>query len=104
MNTAVKKEKLFLHYLVTLNDSERKLMLKSLTKSQVYVICGIVFNVLHKSFTLKKGEINVLRRFKKSLYNIVDKKLSFQRKKQLIVRRSKEIGFILKIVLRMIPI
>ena len=54
MKELIKKESLFLHYLISLPDHDKKIVMKHLTNSQINTICGIILNALNRVFTIKK--------------------------------------------------
>lgn len=104
MKDILKKEALFLHYIVTLKEKDIKSILKTSNRSQINAISGIVFNVIRKTLELKPSVVKELKPYKKSLYLIADKKTSLNRKRNLIARRVKQILLILNSAIKWIPI
>lgn len=104
MKDLLKKEGLFLHYLISLPDHDKKSVIKHLTSSQINTICGIVLNAINKVFDIKQSDIILLKKYNTSWSLLVDKKIKLGRKKVLISRRFKEICIILRAALKWIPI
>lgn len=104
MKDLIKKESLFLHYLVSLPDHDKKSVTKRLTDSQIKTICGIVLNAINKVFDLRPSDITLLKKYNCSWKLLVDKKINLARKRVLISRRYKEICIILRAALKWIPI
>lgn len=61
MDKTVRKEALFLHFVMRLSESERKYILRHLTKPQCkpqcHAVAGIVFNGLKKTFPIKPSDV-----------------------------------------------
>ena len=104
MRNLVGKERLFLHYIAGLDKSNVKHIFKTLTKSQVQVISGIVYNGLMKTSEIKSADVNGLRKHKSALYLIANKRTGFIRKRKLITTRFREILLLVKAALKWIPI
>lgn len=96
MTDVLKKELQFLHYFVKLNDSEKRSIVKNLTKSQTKAISQILLNAIKGSFKIDKSKLKDLKRYKISLYKVADKKTSLQQKRNLISRRIHQITVVLK--------
>ena len=103
MINRLKKEAQFLHYFIKLTDSEKRTIAKHLTNSQVTAISQILFNAIKGSFKIHKSNLLELKRYRTSLYNIADKKTPLQQKRNLILRRIRQITVILKEGLKWIP-
>ena len=104
MKHLLKKESLFLHYLLKLKERDVKTILKSAIKSQIDAISGIILNGIKKSFNLKTSEVKELKPHKASLYLIANKKTGITRKRRLLVRRYTQVLLILKAAKKWIPI
>lgn len=104
MKNLLKKEGLFLHYLIKLSDSDKKRVLKNLTPSQVTALSGIIFNGVRKSFPLSKSDLKVLKKYNSSWRIIVRKNSGYKRKKSELVKRVREVSIILRAALKWIPL
>ena len=104
MNKLLRKERLFLHYLIKLNFKEAKLLLKKLNRSQVKVICGIIYNAVKNTFYIKKVDLDILKKFNSSWRILVNKRTGLNKKIRELVKRSKELPLILNAALKWIPL
>ena len=95
MKYLLKRESLFVHYLLKLKERAVKAILKYATKSQVDAISRIIFNGINKSFHLKPPEVKAPKPYKTSLYLIADKNTILDRKRKLLARRHKQALLIL---------
>lgn len=103
MTHVLKKEAQFLNYFIKLGDSEKRVIAKHLTKSQIAAISQILLNGIKGSFKIDKSNLPELKRYRVSLYTIADKKTSLQQKRNLISRRIRQVAVVLKEGLKWIP-
>ena len=103
MKELLRKEGLFLQYLVNLPDNERRLAVKSLTNSQIRVICGIVCNAIKQVVSLKRKDINLLKKYNSTWSVLIAKNTNRKQKQAIIIRRIKEICLILRAAIRFLP-
>ena len=61
-------------------------IIKALNMEEVSCVCECCFNVLYGNVPLSLGQKRRLRRFKRTLEQLVDKKKSFKAKKQILVQ------------------
>ena len=104
MEADKKRQILFLHYLVKLNDKERKSVIRNLTKEQVIAISWMILNAIKKTFEIKSSDLDDLKKYRSSLYLIANKSTSLKRKQNLIARRLKQVTIILNAGLKWIPL
>ena len=90
--------------LFTLDQKSVKLVIKKLTRSQVRVISGIIFNAVQNRLKLKRTDINRFKKFNSSWKQIVKKSTSLSKKRQLFAKRWKEITIIIKEALKWITV
>ena len=100
----MRKEALFLHYVMRLSESERKYILRHLTKPQCRAVAGIIFNGLKKTFPIKLSDVKKIKKYKTTLYLIVNKNTNFEEKTKLLAQRAVQVAVILKAALKWIPI
>lgn len=103
MNQNISKEKYFLLFLVNADKSQTKLIFKIMNKPQTEAVCAIVYNIIHGTFKLKRETretVEGVRGYRKQFYNIVDKKLSSVKRKELMVRRSHELIILLRVAVK----
>ena len=104
MKELLSKEGLFLHYLVSLKDSDKKNVLKHLTKSQISVISGVIFNAIKQVFDIKRKDVQLLKRFNVSWNKLVNKSTKLSIKQAIISKRYREVCIILRASLKWIPL
>ena len=104
MDGELKKETLFLRYFIKLSNSEKKEIVKNLTKSQINAISAIIYNAIKNTFKIKTSDLDELKKYRSSLYAIVNKKTALKRKRSLISRRIKQVEIILNEGLKRIPL
>ena len=100
MNQNIRKEKYFLLFLVNADKSQTKLIFKIMNKPQMEAVCAIVYNIIHGTFKLKRETVEGVRGYRKQFYNIVDKKLSSVKRKELMVRRSHDLIILLRVAVK----
>ena len=100
MNHNIRKEKLFLQFLINSDKAQTKLIFKIMNKSQMEAVAAIVYNIIHGAFKVKKEIVDEVRGQRKQLYNIVDKKISVVKRKQLMIRRSQELIVLLRVAVK----
>ena len=104
MKELIKKESLFLHYLISLPDHDKKIVMKHLTKISNQHYFWNYLKCAKKSIYHKKADLNLLKKFNKYWSVLVDKTVNLRRKKVLILRRYREISLIFRAALKLIPI
>jgi len=103
MNEVIKKEALFLHYFAKASDKDKRIITRSLTKSQIQAISGIIYNAIKNRFEIKTSDLDELRKYRSSLYLVANKTTPLKRKASLIARRLKQVSVILTSALKWIP-
>ena len=103
MKDLLRKEGLFLQYLVNLPDNGRSLDFKNLTNSQIRAICGIVYNAIKQVFVLKRSDINLLKKYNSSWTVLIAKYTNRKQKQAIIIRRVREIYLILRAAIKYLP-
>jgi predicted nucleic-acid-binding protein len=96
----IKKHKDFLKQLFESKDNKRERVrqIKNAKKSEICTICEIVKNLLHNpslSIKLTPEQRHTLKLFSKNLRALVDRKVSIERKKNILHRGR---GFLLPII------
>jgi len=84
----IEKQKIhgkFLRLLRENHDNVRKAALEAAGKDQICFIIEICLNVLRGYFRLSKYELNALRPFKEILYFMINEKMPWREKQQLLV-------------------
>lgn len=92
MNPLISKERYFLQFLANADRKQEKLIMKIMTKAQMTVVCSIIYNALHGTFSLKQSLVDSLRTYKAQLRKIVDKTIAISTRKALMVLRAHDIA------------
>ena len=100
MNQNINKEKHFLQFLVNAEKNQTKLIIKIMNKSQLEAVAAIIYNIIHETFKVKRETINGVRYHRNQLYKIVDKKIAAVKRKELMIRRSKELVILLRVAVK----
>lgn len=62
---------------------QRKAIINALNKSQINILCEVVYNFLHGALHINKKALEGLRRYKEHFRQIVNKILHLKRKKSV---------------------
>ena len=92
MTTRLKRN---LHYLRFLNNAKPKqanFVIDDANKDLLLCICEIVNNILEGNIKLKPKERNKLRKYKKTLHQLIDKRIKLKDKRKLI--KNQKGGFL----------
>ena len=92
---SLKKNKLFISFLLTSDVQQMKVLLGILSLQQIQVILELFLNVLHGNFRLGKATHNIFKRYKKMLRHLLTDKLSLRRKGKIIAKHAKVIAYLL---------
>ena len=84
----VKNYSSFIKRLVTTIPAIRKKMLTSFNLNIIKSICKIVLNIYYKHIPLSTNALNTLKKQKRVLLKLIDKKKSLQYKKQILIKNS----------------
>ena len=74
---------------------ERRQLLNKNGGDLVFALCEIIQNVLKGNVKLSPSEIKKLKRYHRAIYDIVEKKTSLKRRKQLLVQEG---GFLMTLL------
>lgn len=74
----------FLQFLASAKPTQRKEVIRTASDQQVNCLCECALNVLRGKPDLTAREREVLRRHKRLIYTLVDKKVGAKKKKQVL--------------------
>ena len=84
----IKNYSSFIKRLVTTLPAIRKKMLASSNLNIIKAICEIILNIYYKRITLSTTALKALKKHKRVLMILVNKKKSLEHKKQLLIKNS----------------
>lgn len=97
----VQRERSFLALLKASTPRQRKLLVKSATPSQVASLCEVSYNLLRNNVPLSSHRLKHLRRYKKPLRLLANKKISLKKKKHYL--NTNQTGGFLPLLAGLIP-
>lgn len=74
----------FLKLLHTASARQRKQLIRIASKEQILAVCECAFNVLGKRVPLSSSQLKKLRKYKKFIYRIVDKRVPVPEKRRVL--------------------
>lgn len=72
----------------TSSSNIRKSMLESSNENIIKAICDILLNVYYKNLTISKKSLKNMKKGKRALLQIINKKTTMTKRKQLLVDNS----------------
>ena len=72
----------------TSSSNIRKSMLQSSNENIIKAICDILLNVYYKNLTISKKSLKNMKKGKRALLQIINKKTTMTKRKQLLVDNS----------------
>lgn len=100
MGTKIQKHLSLLKVLEMSNRQQRKAIIKVLDKSQLNILCEIVYNFLNGTLPVSKKILVSLRRYKSQFRETLNKTTSLQKKKLIFVKISDQLKTLLKLVVK----
>lgn len=78
----------FVSFLNFISKSPEKALIKVLTKNEriVHLVCEILLNILLKNIKVDKRIIRKLRKYKRIIYKLVDKRTSLSQRRKLLLK------------------
>lgn len=86
MNSLKKREGDFLRLFLSTSETQRRALIKTISKSQLESLTSIVFNVLMGNRSLSKSDKTALLPHKTLIRRFVSKELTFEQRKALLLR------------------
>ena len=91
MSEKLKEEAVFFNFLLTTNEKQQQLLLKTITKTQMSALIEIIYNALHGNLIISESDIKRVKRYKNDIRRLVAKGLSFKRRKELLIKYFKQV-------------
>ena len=98
MSSLLAEQKHFLNFLMNTPPKQRKLLLSSVTREQLKVLCEIAANVIHSVIVLNPEEKKILKKYKTFYLTLGDRDTSRKVKLRSLKRKEKAIVALLEIV------
>ena len=80
----IKQQAHFLKLVVHTTPTQRKALLQTITRQQLRVVCQFAYNILRFTIKLTSSEKARLKRYKRFVYLLGNKKIGFFQKKEAI--------------------
>jgi hypothetical protein len=98
MNSLKKKEGDFLRLLLSTSNAQRRALLNTINKSQLYGIVQIVYNVLVNNRILPDNDKKILTKHKRIIRRFVSKGIAYVERKRILQKYYKHISKFLKVI------
>ena len=95
MSQRVKKEAAFVVYLQQAPNKQQKLILSSLTKSQLDVLSEIALNIYTGSFPVANRYLKTLKPFRTQIRVLASREISAKKKRKILLRYIKIVSVLL---------
>ena len=99
MNPVVKKHLSFFQLLGETHRSQKRALLRTMTRAQLKAVAEIIYNILLTNVELTRAEKDSLLPYRHTLEFIVDKNNSWTAKRNRVLKKSSGIIHLLKIFL-----
>ena len=80
----VSSNEAYLRLLHDTNSKQRKQLIKIGNSDQINSVCECAFNILRKNITLNPTQLSKLRRYRKFVYRVADKKIPISQKRKAL--------------------
>ena len=90
------KHKVFIDFLLSTKALQRKSVLRNMTNEQLQILSEIILNVYRGTFNVSMTYIKSLKKFKKYIHLLSDKKISRKIRRDTLVRFSNHIDLFLR--------
>lgn len=98
MSELIQKERFFLLLLMQTSLKQQKMMIENITSSQLKAVVQIIFNVLQGVLKVDNVLKTKLKRRKKLIRQLIQKQLSFKKRKLLMIKNIKTIISLIKLI------
>lgn len=96
MNQRIRKQRAFIHFMLSANSSQQKLIVKSLTSEQYDVIGEISLNIYTGTFPLTKKDINKLKPYQSYIRSLGSREVSTKQKRGILLKHLPLVSLLLK--------
>ncbi len=95
----IKQQRHFLLLIVQTSPAQRKALLRTITRNQLRALSQIAHNIIKSNIRLTPAERQHLKRHRRLIYILGDRKLGSHHKKEAIIGKQKLIHALVKIAL-----
>ena len=89
----------FLQLMTTAKQSQCKALLKTISNSQLNILCEIAYNLTHGSLGIGQKEIKKLKPYKRIIRTLANEQFSSSKKRQYIINHLMKVLLMIKIAL-----
>ncbi len=93
MSKRLKAHVPYLHVLVNGNSKQREGILRGANKELIYCVCECALNVLQGNVHLLPAEKNTLKKYRRRLRDLTDKKIALSKKKTAFTETERRVDF-----------
>ena len=97
MTEHIKEQRHFLQLLIQTTPAQRKALLQTITKQQLRVLSEITLNILKFKIKLTTSQKSYLKRHKRVLYLLGNRKTGYQQKREAIQNKQRLVYTLVKI-------
>ena len=97
MGELIRQQRHFLQLLIQTTSAQRKAILHTITKSQLKAVSEIAYNILKFKIPLTASQKTSLKRQRRVIYLLGNRKVGFQQKKEGIQSKEKLVYKLIKI-------
>ena len=90
MSEKMEKEKYFFKFLLNTSENQQKMLIKTLTKSQIGVIVEVVYNTLMGNLKISDNIKKSMKRYRNVIRKFVVKGLSQRKRKAILLKYFKQ--------------
>ena len=95
----IKQQGQFLKLVVHTTPAQRKALLQTITRQQLKAVCQIAYNILRFTIKLNSSEKARLKRHKRFVHLLGNKKIGYFQKKEAIGQNPRTVYTLIKIAL-----
>lgn len=92
----------FLYVYTTASRQQQSALTKTMSKSQLYALLEVIFNVLKGTIDITRYDKRLLKRYKRVIRQVVDRGVSEDKKRTLLLKHSRIFRRIVQIALKYI--
>lgn len=96
MNQRIRKQRAFLNFMLCANNTQQKLLVKSLTSEQYDAISEIALNIYTGTYPLSKKYINQLKPYQSYIRSLGSREVSAKQKRLILLKHLPIVSLLLK--------
>lgn len=96
MNQRIRKQRAFLNFMLCANNTQQKLLVKSLTSEQYDAISEIALNIYTGTYPLSKKYIHQLKPYQSYIRSLGSREVSAKQKRLILLKHLPIVSLLLK--------